>query len=117
VAVRIINPVNRYDYQRPALFIPYALANVFALLVVIFGFYSYIVDGVLADKKFQDIVTAAEDPEMVHVIMSRKQSITAVLVDGKMVLKVGRTPDEVQKEVLRKVRLFLRDLTRRQRKD
>jgi hypothetical protein len=116
IPVRITNPVNRYAYQRHALFIPYALANVFAVIVVIVGFYSYIVDGVLADKKFQDIVSAAEDPEIVHVITSRKRSVTAILVDGKMVLRAGRTPDGVQREALRKVKLYLRGLVKRKRK-
>lgn len=51
--------------------------------------YSYIYDDVMPDKKFQDIVSSAEDPEIIQVARSRKRSMTAVLVGDKIVLRAG----------------------------
>ncbi|KAF1960480.1 hypothetical protein CC80DRAFT_466327 [Byssothecium circinans] len=115
ISVQVTHPVNRYAYQSQALFIPYALANVFALTIVVFGFYSYMVDGVLADKTFRDIVRASGDPEVLHIMTSRRRSLTASLVNGRMALRAGTAPDEVQKEALRKVKMFLRRILRRQK--
>lgn len=43
----------------------------------------------MPDKKFQDILSAAEDPEIIQVARSRKKSITAVRVGDKIVLRAG----------------------------
>ncbi|CAN8101641.1 unnamed protein product [Discula destructiva] len=51
--------VNRYGYLPSSLFIPYALTNFFTLITVILGLVSFWRHGVLPDKKFQDIASAA----------------------------------------------------------
>ena len=55
----------------------------------------------MPDKKFQDIVSAAEDPEIIQVVRSRKRSMTAVVVGDKIVLRAGldRKPKEALKRV------------------
>ncbi|KAF2471142.1 uncharacterized protein BDR25DRAFT_223485 [Lindgomyces ingoldianus] len=87
--VLVRTPVNCYAYKTYGLFIPYALANLFTFLVVAMGLYSYIHDGVRPDKKFQDIVVAAEDPEFVQVVRSRKRSVTAVMVGERIIWRAG----------------------------
>ena len=99
--------MNHYAYKPYGLFIPYVLSNAFSLIVVVLGMYSFAQDGVMAEKKFQDIVSAAEDPEIVLIIQNRKRSITAVVVDGKLVLKAANGPERMQKKVLRKAKAFL----------
>ncbi|OCK93566.1 uncharacterized protein K441DRAFT_564791 [Cenococcum geophilum 1.58] len=96
--------VNRYDYKPYGLFIPYALANLFTLISVIFGIYSYIHDDVMPDKMFQDIVSAAEDPMIVHLVRDRKRNLTAVFENGNLKLMAG--PERAQKETLRKVKVL-----------
>jgi hypothetical protein len=59
----------------------------------------------MPDKKFQDIVSAAEDPVIVHLVRDRKRSVTAVFEDGKMKLMAG--PERAQKEALRRVKRLL----------
>lgn len=81
--------MNRYDYKSHGLFVPYALANFFTLITVLVSLYSYKRDGVMANKNFQDIVSAVEDPKVVRLARSRKRSITAVIVDNKIVLHAG----------------------------
>ena len=102
VSILLTSPANRYSYHAPGLFVPYILANVFTLVTVIIGLYSYIYDDVMPDKKFQDIVSAAEDPTIVHVVRERKRSVTAVMVDGKLMLRAG--PESGKEVVGRKVR-------------
>lgn len=43
----------------------------------------------MPDKKFQDIVSAAEDPEIVQVAKNRHEIMTAVLVGDKIILRAG----------------------------
>ncbi|KAJ4301769.1 hypothetical protein N0V90_003863 [Kalmusia sp. IMI 367209] len=93
VPTNVTTPVNRYAYKAYGLFLPYALANVFSLLIITIGIYSYVRDGVMAEKKFQDIVSAAEDPEIVHVIRNRKRSVTAIMRNEKLVLQAGNSLD------------------------
>ncbi|KAH0538880.1 hypothetical protein FGG08_004536 [Glutinoglossum americanum] len=81
--------VNRYGYNPYGLFIPYALANLFTLITVLLGIVSYSHNGVLPDKKFQDIVSAAEDPRIIHVARDRRKSMTAERVEGRLVLRPG----------------------------
>lgn len=97
--------VNRYNYKPFGLFIPYALANLGTLITVLIGIYSCKNDEVMPDKKFQDIVSAAEDPNIIQIVRLRKRSVTAVYVDGKMMLRAG--PERAQKEALKKVKAFL----------
>ena len=91
--------MNRYAYKAHGLFIPYALANTFAFLVVLVGIYSCIFDGPMANKKFQDIVSAAEDPEIVHVMRDRKRSVTAIMRNEKIVLRAGTNIEQEKKWV------------------
>ncbi|KAI9767275.1 MAG: hypothetical protein M1839_004541 [Geoglossum umbratile] len=79
--------VNRYGYNPRGLFIPYALANLFTLITVLLGIFSYFRSGVHPDKKFQDIVSAAEDPRVIHVARNRRKSLTGELVAGKVILR------------------------------
>lgn len=58
------NDVNRYGYLPYSLFIPYALANFFSLIIVILGLLSFCRHGVFPDKKFQDIASAAGHPDI-----------------------------------------------------
>lgn len=112
--VLITEDVNRYGYKPYGLFIPYALANVFTLITVIFGLWSYIHDDVYPDKKFQDIVVAAEDPEIVQIVKNRKRSMTMVVVGDKIVWKAGS--EKHQKEALMFWRRFW-EKKRRSRKE
>jgi hypothetical protein len=43
----------------------------------------------MPDKKFQDIVSAAENPEIVRVVKERKGSVSAVFVGEHIVLRAG----------------------------
>jgi len=99
VMVDVTDPVNRYAYKPWGLFLPYGLANAFSLIVVILGAYSFVHDGVMADKKFQDIVAAAKDPEIVQVIQDRRMSFTAAVVeDGRPVFRAVNTSDRIRKK-------------------
>jgi hypothetical protein len=84
--------VNRYGYSAIGLFVPYALANLFAGIVVLLGLVSYFRHGVLPEKKFQDIASAARDPGVGLVMQrdTRKQSVTGLHVDGTVVLRLGQ---------------------------
>lgn len=62
--VTVWEEVNRYGYMPNSLFIPYALANLFCLITVFLGLVSFYRHGAMPDKKFQDIASAAEDPEV-----------------------------------------------------
>ncbi|KUI55607.1 hypothetical protein VP1G_02892 [Cytospora mali] len=62
--VTMWDEVNRYGFMPNGLFIPYALANLFCLVTVVLGTVSYFRHGVLPDKKFQDIVSVADDPQV-----------------------------------------------------
>ncbi|KAF2690445.1 hypothetical protein K458DRAFT_328836 [Lentithecium fluviatile CBS 122367] len=106
--VNLTNPVNRYAYKSYGLVLPYALANAFTLVIVIIALYSYMDDGVMADKKFQDILRAAEDPAIVHLTRSRKSSITVAMKDDKFVWIAGKSSETVQRETLKQVRTLLR---------
>ncbi|KAI4941785.1 hypothetical protein J4E86_010296 [Alternaria arbusti] len=61
--VQLTTDVNRYDYKVYGLFIPYALANAFAIICVILGLTSYVRDGAMPGKKMQDLVHAARNPK------------------------------------------------------
>lgn len=89
--------MNRYAYKAYALFIPYVLANVFGLLIVIVGLWSYVHDGPMPDRKFEHLVGAAEDSSIVHVIRSRKHSVTAVMRNETLVLRAGNSLDSDNK--------------------
>ncbi|KAF2002416.1 hypothetical protein P154DRAFT_488382 [Amniculicola lignicola CBS 123094] len=109
--VKRIDDVNRYGYKSLGLFIPYGLAVLFTFVTVLIGIYSYIYDDVLPDKKFQDIVSAAEDPEIIHVVRSRQRSMTVMMVDGQVVLKAG--PEMGREEVAEKVKVLLAKVGKR----
>jgi hypothetical protein len=81
--------VNRYGYLPLGLFLPYILAHIFTLITAILGVISYCRNGVLPDKKFQDIVSAAEDPDIIQVVRDRKGSVTVELVGTRPVLRPG----------------------------
>ena len=81
--------VNRYGYQPLGLFIPYALGTSLSLLAVLLGLWSYWQDGVLPDKKFQDIVSAAEDPRVIHIIQDRRRSVTVEFVGNRALFRPG----------------------------
>jgi hypothetical protein len=66
-------------------------------MIVIIGLWSYICDGPMPDKKFQDLVSAAEDSSVVHVVRNRKRSVTAVLRNEKLVLQAGNSLDSNDK--------------------
>lgn len=76
--MQLTNDVNRYSYKAFALFVPYALANIFALACILVGIISYINDGVLLGKKVQDIIYAARNSS-VHgrSSLSRRTSLGA----------------------------------------
>jgi hypothetical protein len=65
--------VNRYRYNAPGLFIPYALANLFTLFTILLAAISYWRHGVLPDRKFWDIVRALEEPGPRRVVMNRER--------------------------------------------
>jgi len=58
----------------------------------------------MPDKMFQDIVSAAEDPVIVHLVRDRKRSLTAVFENGNLKLMAG--PERAQKGTLRKVKVL-----------
>ncbi|ERF68831.1 hypothetical protein EPUS_06275 [Endocarpon pusillum Z07020] len=61
-------PVNRYSYDPRDLFLPYAVANVSTLLIVLLGVVSYCRNGVLPNKKFGDIVIAVGDGRISYAV-------------------------------------------------
>ena len=61
--VKLTTDVNRYNYKAYGLFVPYALANAFALVCVILGLTSYVRDGAMPGKKVQDYLQAMHDPK------------------------------------------------------
>jgi hypothetical protein len=90
--VKLTTEVNRYDYKVYGLFIPYALANVFAVICVTLGLTSYVRDGAMPGKKMQDLVQAARNP-MFHNspdLGSRTTSLGAgVGPDGAMEMRIA----------------------------
>lgn len=116
VEVEIFDSVNRYSYKPYGLFIPYTLANSFAFLVLLAGLYSVVHDGVMADKKFQDIISAAEHPDIKHVVQHRQRSVTGVMVDGRLVLRAANEPEMIRRRMLVRFRTFLRRMRLRQRR-
>jgi hypothetical protein len=67
--------VNRYGYNVRGLFIPYALANFFTLIIVLLGTVSYWRNGVLPERNFSNLVHAATaKPPIIH-IHSRPEKI------------------------------------------
>jgi len=60
---KLTTDVNRYNYKAYGLFVPYALANAFALVCVILGLTSYVRDGAMPGKKVQDYLQAMYDPK------------------------------------------------------
>ncbi|KAF2876075.1 hypothetical protein BDV95DRAFT_482729 [Massariosphaeria phaeospora] len=87
--VHLTNDVNRYAYRRYGHFVPYALANLLTLVILIVGIYSYVKDGVMPDRKVQDILSAVKGAEIAQAVRSRKRSVTAVVVGGEFVLRAG----------------------------
>ncbi|KAF2729936.1 hypothetical protein EJ04DRAFT_501369 [Polyplosphaeria fusca] len=87
--VLVTTGVNRYSYKALGLFIPYGLANLFAFICVLLGVWSYTQDGVYPDKKFQDIVSSAEDPEIIQVVRDRRRSVTMVRRGDSVTWKAG----------------------------
>ncbi|KAK3377470.1 hypothetical protein B0H63DRAFT_398759 [Podospora didyma] len=78
--VTVVEDINRYGTNRAGLFIPYALACALTLLTVFLGIATNIEYGVLPDKKFQDILAAADDSFAIKLArsddpFSRKMSI------------------------------------------
>lgn len=70
--------VNRYGYLATSLFIPYSLANLLTCIAVVLGLISYQRHGVYPDKKFQDIASAAQDPQVSgHMQEGRRHSVVA----------------------------------------
>ncbi|KAK3315414.1 hypothetical protein B0H66DRAFT_593988 [Apodospora peruviana] len=73
--------VNRYGYSKYGLFVPYALACLFTTVTAVVGLVTtYRMGGAMPDKKFQDILAAADD----HTIAiaksgrdGRRQSVKA----------------------------------------
>ncbi|RYN25391.1 hypothetical protein AA0115_g7678 [Alternaria tenuissima] len=78
--VKLTTDVNRYNYKAYGLFVPYALANAFALVCVILGLTSYVRDGAMPGKKVQDYVQAMHDPKFQGspAVNSRTPSFSAV---------------------------------------
>jgi hypothetical protein len=78
--IKLTTDVNRYNYKAYGLFIPYALANAFALVCVILGLTSYVRDGAMPGKKVQDYVQAMHDPKFQGspAVNSRTPSFSAV---------------------------------------
>jgi hypothetical protein len=63
----------------------------------------------MPDKKFQDIVSAAEDPEIIQVARNRKKSMTAVRVGDKIVLRAGPILGERKGNGLKMGRIWRRE--------
>jgi hypothetical protein len=91
--VKLTNNVNRYDYKAYGLFIPYALANLFAFLCIALGLVSFIMDGAMPGKKVQDFVSAARSPKLHNHprLGARTTSLNAVIgEDGTYEMRVAR---------------------------
>ncbi|KAJ4175882.1 hypothetical protein NW767_015638 [Fusarium falciforme] len=71
------NDVNRYGYIATSLFVPYALANLIAIMAVVLGMMSFLRDGTFPDKTFQDIANAASHPHIVPIICDSRAGFTA----------------------------------------
>jgi hypothetical protein len=71
------NSVNRYGYIATSLFVPYALANLIAIITVVLGMLSFLRDGTFPDKTFQDIANAASHPHIVPIICDSRAGFTA----------------------------------------
>ena len=69
--------------------------------------YSFAQNDVMTEKKFQNIISAAKNPEIMLIIQNRKRSITAVIMNKKLVLKAANDLKRMQKKVLRKAKAFL----------
>lgn len=97
------NPVNRYGYKPQGLFIPYALATFFSLVVVLLGLYSFIRDGVNPDRRYEDIVAAVGDSDTARVIKSRQFSVTARKGEGGLIWRAGTARVERRTSVAKRV--------------
>jgi hypothetical protein len=87
--VLVTSDVNRYSYKPYGLFIPYALANLFTFVCAVLGIWSYVQDDVYPDKKFQDIVSSAEDPDIIQVVRDRRRSVTMVRRGNSVTWRAG----------------------------
>jgi len=76
-------PVNRYDYNRYGLFIPYAVANAFTFFTVVVSLVCLKRHGALPGSTFGDLENMIKDPEMTHVVKGRKRSLTGVVENGR----------------------------------
>ena len=86
--------MNRYDYNREGLYIPYALANFLTLVAVISALVSYKMRTVLPDTRFDNIVSAAENPDLIHLIRnpndhSRQSIRTTTRESGQFIFGVS----------------------------
>ncbi|KAJ2898506.1 hypothetical protein MKZ38_003856 [Zalerion maritima] len=79
--------VNCYGCSCAGLFVPYALSNSLTFVIVVLGLFSSLKDGVMPDKKFQDIIVTAEG----IVILARDGGVVLTLdiVDGEAILRRG----------------------------
>ena len=97
--VKLTNDVNRYDYKVYGLFIPYALANLFAFLCISLGLISFVRDGAMPGRKVQDFVAVARSPEVHNHprLGARTTSLDAIIgADGAYEMRVAR--DEAGEE-------------------
>lgn len=81
--------MNRYRYNRRDLFLPYAVANLFSLVIVLLGLGSYSRHGVFPDRKFQDIIEAVGEPHVIRGVLNRTVSFTAEKSGERLVLRPG----------------------------
>jgi hypothetical protein len=78
--------VNRYSYNREGLYIPYALANFLTLIAVAVALISYKMSGVQPDARFDNIVSAAENPALIYLVRNpekhRRRTIRVTVGDN-----------------------------------
>lgn len=83
--VKLTTDVNRYDYKAYGLFVPYALANAFALVCVILGLTSYVRDGAMPGKKVQDYLQAMHDPRFQGSPAQNSRTPSLSAVSGSLI--------------------------------
>ncbi|RNJ53060.1 hypothetical protein D7B24_002402 [Verticillium nonalfalfae] len=84
MSVEIIDDVNRYGYLVLGLLIPYALANLFTLAVVLLGCYSYFKHGPMPGKSFSDVARVLRDPEVMDSLDQSQCSLRVVEVERRL---------------------------------
>lgn len=83
-SVEMIDDVNRYGYLVLGLLIPYALANLFTLAVVLLGCYSYFKHGPMPGKSFSDVARVLRDPEVMDSLDQSQCSLRVVEVERRL---------------------------------